>query len=99
MAEDSHAAGAVTLVKHLFQVAAFELAGAVLDRPGDVLLGHADRLGGVDGGAEAEVHVRIAAAAHLRGDDDPLGEPAPELAALGVDQGLFVFDASPVRMT
>ena len=61
-AEDGHAAGTVALVSDLVEAAAFELAGAALDGPLDVLLGHADGLGVIDGVAEAEVGVGVAAA-------------------------------------
>jgi len=53
--------------------------------------------GVVDGVAETEVHVRVAAAVS-RGDDDRLGELAPDLASLGVDGRLFVFDRGPMGM-
>ena len=96
-AEDGHAAGTVALVDDFFEVAAFELAGAALDGPLDVVLGHTDGLGVVDGVAEAQVGVRVAAAV-LGRDDDRLGQPAPELAALGVNQGLLVFNARPMGM-
>ena len=77
---------------------AFQLARAAFDRPGDVVLGHADGLGGVDGGTEAEVEVGVPAA-RLGRDDDRLGHLAPHLAAFGVDQGLFVLDTRPMGMT
>ena len=94
-AEDGHAAGAVALVDDFFEVGAFQFAGAAFDRPLDVLLGHADGLGVVDGVAEPQVGVGIAAAV-LGRDDDRLGQLAPELAALGVDQRLLVFNARPM---
>ena len=86
-AEHGHAAGAVAFVGDLLEGAAFELAGAALDGPLDVVLGHADGLGVVDGVAEPQVRVGVAAAV-LGGDDDRLGQLAPQLAALGVDQAL-----------
>ena len=97
-AHHGHAAGAVALVEHFFEIAAVELAGARLDRAVDIVVGHADGLGGVDGIAEAEIHVRIAAA-HLRRDDDRLGQLAPQLAALVVDEGLLAGDVRPMGMT
>ena len=58
-------------------------------------LGHVDGLGGLDGGAEPDVGVRVAAPA-LRGQDDFLGDAGEDLALLRVDEGLLVFDACPV---
>ena len=96
-AHDGHAAGAVALVEHFLEVAAGQLAGARLDGPVDVVVGHADGPGGVDRIAQAEVHRGIAAP-HLRRHDDRLGQLAPELAALVVDQGFLAGDVRPVGM-
>ena len=69
------------------------LIGAV-----DRVLGHVARLGVDDRVAQAEVGVGIAAAG-FGGDDDRLGELAPELAALGVDEPFFMGDVRPVGMS
>ena len=61
--EHGHAAGAVTLVDDLFEIAAFEFAGTFLDRPLDIVLWHADGLGVIDGVTQAEIRIGIASAA------------------------------------
>ncbi len=94
-AEHGHAAGAVAFVDHFFEAGPFEFAGAAFDGPLDVLLGHAHGLGVVDGVAEPQVGVGVAAAV-LGRDDDRLGQFAPEFAALGVDQRFLVFNARPM---
>ena len=94
-AEDGDAAGAVALVDDLVERGLAAFAGAAFDGPLDVLLGHADGLGVVDGVAEAEVLVGVAAAVFGR-HDDGLRQLAPQLAAFGVDERFLVFDTRPV---
>src|SRR5262249_50411375 len=91
------AAGAVALVGDLFELLTLEVAGAALDGAFDVVLGHGDFAGLVDGIAELEVHGGIAAAVPRRDDDRP-AQLAPQLAALGVDGSLFMLDRRPMRM-
>jgi hypothetical protein len=57
-----------------------------------------ERLGGVDRVPEPEVGVGIGAAV-LGGHDDRLGELAPELAPLGVDERFLAGDVRPVGMS
>ena len=97
IAHHRHAADAVTLVANLFQVPAGQLTRAFLDGPGDVVLGHADFFGVVDGVAQPQVGAGVATA-HFGRDDDRLGTLAPDFAATVVDEGFFVFDTRPVGM-
>ena len=60
-------------------------------------LGMLTRAGLVDGVAQLEVHVGVAAAVPGRDDDGP-AQLAPQLAALGVDGPLLVLDRGPVGM-
>ncbi len=64
--DDGDASGAVALVGDLVVGEALELAGAALDGALDVIGGHVLRLGGEDGGAEAGIAVRVAAAGSWR---------------------------------
>ena len=96
--QDGHAAGTIAFVGDLFKRYAFGLAGAALDGPFDVVLGHADFAGLVNGIAKLEVGFRVAAAVP-RGDDDRPAELAEELAALGVDGAFLVLDGCPVGMS
>ena len=66
LAEDGHAAGAVALVDDLLEVLGAELAGRLLDRALDVVLGAAERAGLVDRVAEPQVRGGVAAAVARR---------------------------------
>src|SRR5439155_9025279 len=92
--QDGHAAGTIAFVGDLFKRYAFGLAGAALDGPFDVVLGHADFAGLVNGIAKLEVGFGVAAAVP-RGDDDRPAQLAEELAALGVDGAFLVLDGCP----
>src|SRR5262249_23522400 len=85
------------LVGDLLDGLAAQFAGAALDGPLDVVLGHADLARLADGVAQLEVHGRVAAAG-AGGDDDRPAELAPQLAPLGVDGPLLVLDRGPVRV-
>src|SRR5207249_7873545 len=85
------------LVGEFFDGLAAQFAGAALDGPLDVVLGHADGAGLVDGVAELEVHFRVAAAVPGRDDDRP-AQLAELLAPLGVNGPFLVLDRCPVRM-
>src|SRR6185295_17481723 len=61
LAEDGCATRAVALVEHFLHLAAGDLARAALDRPLNIVLGHADGFGVVDRVPQAEIGVRIAA--------------------------------------
>ena len=60
----------------------FAFAGALLDGPGDDVVGHRLLAGGVDGHLQPRIHARVGNA-HLGGDGDFAGE-------LGCDLGPFV---------
>src|SRR5690606_2859769 len=85
--EDGGAAGAVALVGELLVAAALELARALLDGAVDVLVGHVDGLGRVDGRAKTRVAVRVTAAG-LGGDGDLADDLGPGGGALGVGDRL-----------
>ena len=72
---------------------AFQFAGAAHDGLLDVVGGHADGLGGEDGGAETGIGIRIAAAAG--GDHNFLDDARERFPALGVQCGLLVLDGRP----
>ena len=88
--DDRHAAGAIALVAHFLVVLGIALGGLV-DRPLDVVLGHRLRLGGVDRGAQARVHVRVGHA-HLGGHGDLAGELGELRRALLVLRALAMHD-------
>ena len=66
--QDGGAAGPVAFEHDFVDLAAFQFAGAAHDGLLDVVGGHADGFGGQDGGAQARIPVRIAAAAGGDGD-------------------------------
>src|SRR5262249_2843782 len=83
VADDGRAAGPEPLVDQLLHLRAFELAGAALDGPLDIVAGHGDGPGLVDRVAQLEVRVRVAAAGR-GGDDDVAAEFAEQLGACRV---------------
>jgi len=95
---NGHAAGAVAFINHFFVLGAFQLAGALLDGPLDVVGGHVGVFGGLDGAAQARVLVGVAAAgAGGHGDfADDFGE---DLAALGVGRAFFMLNRRPFGMS
>ena len=64
LAKHGHAAGSIALVDHFFEVLAADLAGPLLDRALDVVLGDAERACLVD--RVAEPHVRRGVATAVR---------------------------------
>src|SRR5262249_38135730 len=88
---------AVPLVHDLVVGRPFQLAGAALDRLLDVVLGHGDGPGLVDGVPQREVHGGVAAAGP-GGDDDVPAELAEQLAPLGVHHGLVSHDVLGVTV-
>ena len=95
---DRRAADAVALVADLDVIDALKLAGALLDRVVDLVLGHVDGLALVDGHAQARVERRVAAA-HLGGHGDFLGDFGERGAALFVLAALAVLDVGPFGMS
>ena len=91
------AAGSVALVHDLTVLDAFELAGALLDRALDVVLGHRRRPRVLDRSAEARVAVRVTAAL-LGGDRDLADELREMRAALRVGRGFVVLDLLPLAV-
>src|SRR5205823_3620055 len=74
--------GGVGLVRYGFIILRTQLAGALLDRLVDRVLGHVDALGLVDDVAQRKVVPGVAAV--LGGDDDLAGDLAPDLPPHGV---------------
>src|SRR5439155_21314191 len=87
----------IALVSELLDDVAAQFASAAFDGPLDVVLGHADGAGLVDGVAELEVHFRVAAAVPGRDDNRP-AQLAEQLTPLGVYGPFLVLDRCPVRM-
>ena len=93
---DRNAAGTVAFVCDFVDLAAFEFARAAHDGALDVVVRHRNGFGGQDGSAETRVPVGIAAIA--RSDHDFFDDAGEDLAALGVESGLFMLDGRPFRM-
>src|SRR3954451_7522773 len=91
-------AGGIALVGDRLVVGAAGLqAGAALDRPVDVVVGHRGLLRLLDGVVERRVARRVTAAGARR-DLDVLDQLGEELAALGVDARLLVLRRRPLGM-
>lgn len=98
IAEDSDSAGAIAFVEDFFDVSAVEFPGPFLDSAFDIIARHTDGFGIDDGGSEAVIGRRITTP-EFGGNDDGFGEFAPQLASVGVDGGLSMFDVGPFGMT
>ena len=84
----------VSFVGRFLVGGALEIARALGDGPGDIVLGHVGRLGGLDACPEAGVSLRVAAA-DAGGDGDFPNELGEDLAPLGVGRALFPLDGAP----
>ena len=71
------------------------LEGAGFDGPFDVIFGHADGFGVMDGVAKAQIRFRVTAA-HFGGNDNCAGELAPGLTTFIVNESLFVLNPGPM---
>src|SRR5207302_10459863 len=91
-------AGGHALVEDLLVRRPFCPAGSPLDRPLDVVVGHAGFARPLDGRPLPHVAGRIPAA-FLRGDDDLPRQLADQLAALLVDLGLLDLDVVPLGVS
>ena len=98
LAGDRDAAGAVAFVGQLFVLNPGQFPGAFHDRPFDVVGWHVGRSGVVDRFAQARVVIKDSAS-YSGGDGDFPDDPGENFAALGVNDGLFVLDARPMRMS
>ena len=97
--QDRRAAGPVALeADRLDRRRVGARAGAAVDRPLDVFLGHRGVFGLLHRGRQSRVAVDVAAAV-AGGDDDRARQLREELAAFGVGGALLVFDRRPLRMT
>jgi hypothetical protein len=94
--QDGGAARPVAFEHDLFDLTAFEFAGAAHDGLLDVVGRHTDRFGGQDGGAQARIPVGVPAAA--RGDHDFLDNARERFSTLGVKCRLFVLNGGPFRV-
>ncbi len=83
--------GRITLVAHLFQLAPFQLTGASLDGPLDVVFGHVSRPRLIDGQPQRRIGTRITAAFPGRHRDFS-GYAGEDLATLGIFSPFFAFD-------
>ena len=96
--QEGGAGGSVAFVGDVLDAFAAAFAGALPDGAVDVVLGHGDGPGAVDGGAQAGVHRRVTAAVAGR-DGDFMSTLAEDLATFGVFLGLDVLDLGPLVMT
>ena len=92
--EEGHPARAVAFVRRFDVVDALELAGALLDRPLDVLLRHRVLLRRIHGESQAGVEFD-ATPALLRGHGDLADQLGKERSALGVIDALLALDLRP----
>jgi hypothetical protein len=99
-AVDHHrgAARSVALVTNLLVVGAVKLPRATLDRPVDIVFGHALGLGLVDGQPQARVGGNIATA-NASGNCDLANQFREQLAALLVLGALAVLDIRPLAVS
>src|SRR3989442_1333409 len=95
--QDRHAARAVALVEDLFERAAVARPGGAVDRALDVVLGHADGPGFLDGHAQTEVRLGIPATLPC-GEHDVARRPSERLSFLSVAGGFLPLDRAPLRM-
>src|SRR5690606_11234869 len=86
-----HAAGGIALVAHFLVLDAFQLAGGLLDRPLDHVLGHVRGKGLVHGRAQARVVAGVTPAG-AGGDADLADQLGEDLAALCIAGVLPRFD-------
>ena len=96
--DEGDAGRAVAFVGDFLDGVAAEFAGAFFDGAVDVVLGHGDGLGIVDGGAETGIGGRISATG-AGGECDFMGALAEDPAFDGIDSGLDVFDLGPLVVT
>src|SRR4051794_5907042 len=97
--QDRRSAGPVALeVDLLDRVGVGARAGAAVDRPLDVLLGHRGVLRLLHGGRQGRIAVDVPPAV-AGGDDDRPGQLREQLAPFCVGRALLVFDRGPLRMT
>src|ERR1700722_16393549 len=94
--DNGDATRAVAFTRDFLVAEAFDLTGAALDGPLDVVLRHVLRFCGQDGGAQPGVGVRVTAA--LGSNSDFLEQAGEYLAALGIERAFFVLDCGPFGM-
>jgi hypothetical protein len=95
--DHSHTAGTVALEIHLFVLFAFELPGAALQRPLDVVIRHVLVFGGQNRGAQPGIGVRVPAA-DPGGNRDFADQLGKDPSSLGVSSRLLVLDGCPFRV-
>ena len=96
--DEGNAGGAVAFVGDFLDGVAAEFAGAFFDGAVDVVLGHGDGLGIVDGGAKASICGRITATG-AGSEGDLMGAFAEYSAFDGIDSSLDMLDLGPLVMT
>src|SRR5262249_30284713 len=89
--EDGDSARAITFQREFFVGRARQFARAALDRALDIVGGHVFGFSRRDGGAQARSAIRIPAAV-LGSNADFLDKTGEDLAALGVQRALLVFN-------
>src|ERR1700686_3855738 len=96
---DRHPARRIALVNDLIEVLELlPLTCPTLDGALDVIVRQALRARRLDGGAQAQVAIRIAPAG-FRGDGDFLRQFAEDLAAFSVDRAFETLDLRPLAMS
>ena len=96
--DECDACGAVTFVGNFLNHFAAEFSRAFFDGAVDVILGHGDCLGIVDGGTETGVGTRISTTG-TGGECDFVSALAEDPALDGIDSGFDVFDLGPLIVT
>ncbi len=92
--QHADAARAVAFESDFFVLLAFELPGAAENGALDVVVGHVLVLGRKNGGAQAGIGIRVAAA-DARSDGDFANQSREDAATLGVRCRLLVFNRGP----
>jgi hypothetical protein len=96
--DDRHAPWPIPFVDNLVKVLGLcSFTGASLDRPLDIVIGHALAPGRLDGAAQTRIPGRIAAP-EFRRDTDLLGELAEDLPPLGVQSPFEALNFRPLAV-
>src|SRR3989338_9468023 len=88
--------GAESFVGQFFQSNIAEFSATALNRPLNVVFGHVNGAGAVNGDAERKIHFRVAALA--RGNRDDVGDFGKNRTAFGVYRRFLPFGRRPFGM-
>ena len=96
--QDRDATRGIAFVGHFIERHPFQLAGTLLDRPIDLVVGHVVGSCLLHRGTQPRIPGRIAATEPSRDGHFPQ-QPGEYLAALGVERRLLALDGAPFAMT